>query len=297
MTSKSPMRTCEDVDATALSFAEIKALCAGDPRIKERMDLDVEVSRLRLMKADHQSKQFRLQDNLLTYYPKEIERNQGFLRGLEADLKTAADHPHPLLTENQEDNSPAVAVQAAKGFAGMEILGIMQQDKEAAGAMLLELCKQTKSTDAVPIGSYRGFSMSLLFDIFNQEYELTLHGEMTHRVKLGTDARGNLTRIDNALSQIPQRIEAVKAQLDNLHLQQKEAEVESNKPFPFEEELKSKSARLAFRDTELNLSKGTMQTQESQAIAKSARPSVLDKLKAVEWQPSSKPGKQREEVL
>ena len=134
MTSKSPVRSCDDVDETALSFAEIKALCAGDPRIKERMDLEVDVSRLKLMKADHQSKQFRLEDNLLKYFPEQIEKNKGFIAGLQADMQTLAAHPHP------ED-----------GFAGMEIRGDTLVDKENAGAALLDACKEVKSSEPVQI--------------------------------------------------------------------------------------------------------------------------------------------------
>ena len=215
MTSKSPVRSCDDVDETALSFAEIKALCAGDPRIKERMDLDVDVARLKLMKADHQSKQYRLEDQLLKTFPEEIEKNKGFIAGLEADMKTLAEHPHP------ED-----------GFAGMEVRGDTLTDKENAGAALLDACKEVKGTDPVPVGSYRGFAMSVSFDAFRQEYMLLLKGQMTHRATLGTDPRGNLTRIDNALSQMPQRLEAVKNQLDNLYQQQAAAKAEVGKPFP-----------------------------------------------------------------
>ena len=149
MTSKSPVRSCDDVDETALSFAEIKALCAGDPRIKERMDLDVDVARLKLMKADHQSKQYRLEDQLLKTFPEEIEKNKGFIAGLEADMATLAAHPHP------ED-----------GFAGMEVRGDTLTDKENAGAALLDACKEVKGADPVPVGSYRGFTMSVSFDAF-----------------------------------------------------------------------------------------------------------------------------------
>ena len=199
MTSKSPVRSCDDVDETALSFAEIKALCAGDPRIKERMDLDVDVARLKLMKADHQSKQYHLEDQLLKTFPEEIEKNKGFITGLEADMKTLAEHPHP------ED-----------GFAGMEVRGDTLTDKENAGAALLDACKEVKGSDPVSVGSYRGFAMSVEFNFFSKEYTLLLKGQMTHRATLGTDPRGNLTRIDNALGQMPQRLEAVKNQLDNL---------------------------------------------------------------------------------
>ncbi len=262
MTSKSPVRACDDVDETALSFAEIKALCAGDPRIKERMDLDVEVSRLKLMKADHQSKQFRLEDNLLKYFPEKIEQNKGYIRGLETDMQTLAAHPHPK-----------------DGFAGMEVRGDTLTDKENAGAALLDACKEVKGADPVQIGSYRGFSMEVSFQAFEKQYELTLRGEMSHKAVLGGDPRGNLIRLDNALAQMPQRLEAVQGQLENLFQQQEAAKAEVGKPFPQEQELRVKSARLLELDMELNMDGRGRPQQEQAAIAKSARPSVLDKLK------------------
>lgn len=279
MTSKSPVRSCDDVDETALSFAEIKALCAGDPRIKERMDLDVEVAKLKLMKADHQSKQYRLEDQLLKYFPQEIETNKGYIQGFEADLETLATHPHP-----------------ADGFAGMEIRGDVLTDKENAGAALLDACKEVKTSDPVQIGSYRGFTMSVEFEAWKQEYTLLLKGQMTHRATLGTDPRGNLTRIDNALAQMPQRLEAVKNQLENLYQQQAAAKEEVGKPFPFEDDLRVKSARLVELDTLLNID-GKGHAQPETVVAKSARPSVLDSLKrpVPPRSPEKKP-KQHEEV-
>ena len=279
MTSKSPVRSCDDVDETALSFAEIKALCAGDPRIKERMDLDVEVAKLKLIKADHQSKQYRLEDQLLKYFPQEIETNKGYIQGFEADLETLAAHPHP-----------------ADGFAGMEIRGDVLTDKENAGAALLDACKEVKTSDPVQIGSYRGFTMSVEFEAWKQEYTLLLKGQMTHRATLGTDPRGNLTRIDNALAQMPQRLEAVKNQLENLYQQQAAAKEEVGKPFPFEGDLRVKSARLVELDTLLNID-GKGHAQPETVVTKSARPSVLDSLKRpVPPRSLEKKPKQHEEV-
>lgn len=261
MTSKSPVRSCDDVDETALSFAEIKALCAGDPRIKERMDLDVEVSKLRLMKADHQSKQYRLEDKLLKYFPEQIEQTKGFIKGFEADIQTLAAHPHPK-----------------DGFAGMQIGNDILTDKEDAGTAILDACKQVKNSDLTPIGSYRGFSMYICFDVFNQEYNVQLKGEMTHRATLGTDARGNLIRIDNALSQMNGRLENTKVQLDNLYQQQAAAKDEVGKPFPNETEFQIKSARLIELDTLLNIDgKNTKDNQQS--LEDNTRPSVLESLK------------------
>ena len=279
MTSKSPVRSCDDVDETALSFAEIKALCAGDPRIKERMDLDVEVSRLKLMKADHQSKQYRLEDQLLKYFPEEIEKHKGFIKGFESDLEVLTAHPHP------ED-----------GFAGMEIRGDLLTDKENAGAALLDACKEVKTSDPVQIGSYRGYAISVEFSAWKQEYTLLLKGQMTHRATLGTDPRGNLTRIDNALAQMPQRLEAAKAQLDNLYQQQAAAKEEVGKPFLYEEELRSKNARLVELDTLLNID-GKGQAHAEAVVAKSTRTSVLDSLKRpVTPRSTDKKPKQHEEV-
>ena len=263
MTSKSPVRSCEDIDETALSYAEIKALCAGDERIKEKMDLDMDVAKLKLMKANHQSQQFRLEDNLLKYFPEETERNKGFIKGLEADMATLEAHPHPK-----------------DGFAGMVVRGDSLTDKDNAGAAILEACKEVKGLEPMEIGSYRGFTMSLSVEGFGQDFILTLKGQMTHRVTLGTDARGNLIRIDNALSDMPKRLQNVHAQLDNLHSQMDAAKAEIGKPFPQEAELAQKSARLAELNALLDIdSHAPAQRQASDVLEKSERPSVLESLK------------------
>jgi N12 class adenine-specific DNA methylase len=263
MTSKSPVRSCEDIDETALSYAEIKALCAGDERIKEKMDLDMDVAKLKLMKANHQSQQFRLEDNLLKYFPEEIERNKGFIKGLETDMATLDAHPHPK-----------------DGFAGMVVRGDSLTDKDNAGAAILEVCKEVKGLEPMEIGSYRGFTMSLSVEGFGQDFILTLKGQMTHRVTLGKDAHGNLIRIDNALADMPKRLQNVHAQLDNLHSQMDAAKAEIGKPFPQEAELAQKSARLAELNALLDIdSRAPAQRQELEVIAKSERPSVLEGLK------------------
>ena len=228
MTSKSPVRSCEDIDEAALSYAEIKALCAGDERIREKMDLDVDVARLRLMKANHQSQQYRLEDNILRHFPAQIEENKGFLSGFEADMKTLEQHPHPK-----------------DGFAGMEVKGDFLTDKDNAGAAILEAFKDAKGLESVPIGTYRGFSMSLTVELFGKYFILTLKGRMSHRVELGKDARGNLVRIDNALAQMPERYKTVQDRLENVQAQLATAKAELGKPFPQEDELRTKSARLA----------------------------------------------------
>ncbi len=271
MTSKSPVRSCEDVDETALSYAEIKALCAGDKRIKEKMDLDVDVARLKLMKASHQSQQFRLEDNLLRHFPEQIRQNESFVEGFTADMQTLSEHPHPV-----------------DGFAGMEVKGDLLTDKDNAGAAILEAFKDAKGMEPVPIGSYRGFAMSLTVEDFGRDFVLTLKGKMNHRVTLGKDARGNLTRIDNALNAIPQCMQAVQDKLTTLREQMETAKTELGKPFPQEEELRTKSVRLAGLNAELNIDDRTPMEQlaeESTISAKAERPSVLAKLKAPLTQP------------
>ena len=262
MTSKSPVRSCEDIDEAALSYAEIKALCAGDERIREKMDLDVDVARLRLMKANHQSQQYRLEDNILRHFPAQIEENKGFLSGFEADMKTLEQHPHPK-----------------DGFAGMEVKGDFLTDKDNAGAAILEAFKDAKGLEPVPIGSYRGFSMSLTVENFGKDFILTLKGRMSHRVELGKDARGNLVRIDNALAQMPERYKTVQGRLENVQAQLATAKAELGKPFPQEAELKEKSARLAELNAELNIDDRTPMEQAAENVV-AKRPSVLGKLKA-----------------
>ena len=262
MTSKSPVRSCEDIDEAALSYAEIKALCAGDERIREKMDLDVDVARLRLMKANHQSQQYRLEDNILRHFPAQIEENKGFLSGFEADMKTLEAHPHPK-----------------DGFAGMEVKGDFLTDKDNAGAAILEAFKDAKGLEPVPIGSYRGFAMSLTVENFGKDFILTLKGKMSHRVELGKDARGNLVRIDNALAQMPERYKTVQGRLENVQAQLATAKAELGKPFPQEAELKEKSARLAELNAELNIDDRTPMEQAAENVV-AKRPSVLDKLKA-----------------
>ena len=271
MTSKSPVRSCEDVDETALSYAEIKALCAGDERIKEKMDLDVDVARLKLMKASHQSQQYKLEDSILKRFPEEIEKSKGFISGLEADMKTLAAHPHP------ED-----------GFAGMTVKNDNLTDKDNAGAALLEAFKDVRGMEPVPVGTYRGFQMSLTLEDFGKDYVLTLKGRMTHRVTLGKDARGNLTRIDNVLNAMPDRLQNVRNTLDATTAQMEAAKAELGKPFPQEEELRVKSTRLAELNAELNIDERTPMEQladDAAISAKAERPSVLARLKAPLSQP------------
>ena len=262
MTSKSPVRSCEDVDEAALNYAEIKALCAGNPKIKEKMDLDIEVSRLKLLKASHQSNQYRMEDSLLTYFPENIEKNKGFIKGFEQDLKT--------LEKNMPDEG---------AFLPMIIKGDTLTDSDNAGAALLEACKEVKGKDPMEIGSYRGFTIHLSYDGFYNEFQLTLKGAMSHTAKLGMDSRGNLTRIDNALASMSDRLKAVADQLDNLYKQREAAKSEVGKPFLQEQELKDKVSRLSVLDAELNMSVSKQQKQADRRVSKGGRPSVLDNLK------------------
>ena len=275
MTSKSPVRSCDDVDEQALSYAEIKALCAGNPLIKEKMDLDIEVARLKVLKADHMSQQYRMEDKLLKYFPAEIESQQGYIQGFEADVQTVAAHP-----------------QITEGFCGIEVLGKHYTEKADAGEMILAACKEVKGTEPVSLGTYRGFAMELSFDSFRHEFDVVLKGAMSHRVTLGTDARGNITRLDNALSAASDRLEKAREQLVNLQNQQEATRAELGKPFPQEAELAQKSARLAALDAELNMD-GKSATEPA-----AERPSVLADLKSKsESIPPAKRSEEKEEVL
>ena len=299
MTSKSPVRSCEDVDETALSYAEIKALCAGNPLIKEKMDLDIDVARLRLLKSDHQSHQYRMEDDLLKRFPEKIKENEGFIAGLEADMKTLTEHPHPMVpvkptappqAEGEQPDAPAAdtpaapaaetaAVEVKQGFAGMKIGDQTFTDKiEAGKALIAEIRKGIKPGEPAEIGTYRGFSMALSVENFGTTFVLTLKGQMTHRAELGDDVLGNLLRIDHALNKMPERVMVLRSQLDNLHQQMKEIQGEIGKPFPQEAELQQKSARLAELNAQLGIEDGPAPAGE-QRLAKDARPSVLEGLK------------------
>ena len=264
MTSKSPVRSCEDVDETSLSYAEIKALCAGDPRIKEKMDLDIDVARLRLMKANHNAQQYRLEDKLMTTFPEQVEHLKRMIAGYEADIKLLASHPHPK-----------------DGFAGMRVRGDQLLDKENAGAALLDAMKDAHGLEPLPAGSYRGFQMFMTLEDFGRDYVLTLKGELPHRVTLGKDARGNLVRIDNALNAMEDRLRGAKAELENTYSQMENARAELGKPFPQEDELQAKSARLVELNNALDIDKqgGEPPVSDEPELPKSTRVSVLEKLK------------------
>nr|WP_313527688.1 SNF2-related protein [Anaerotignum sp.] len=269
MTSKSPVRSCEDIDEAALSYAEIKALCAGNPLIKEKMDLDIDVAKLKLLKANHQSTKYRLEDNLLKHFPESIERHKGYIKGFEQDIVTLTAHTQKVPQG-----------ELLKDDFKITIKGDTLTDKDNAGSAILEACKEIKNSDPVEIGSYKGFTMYLSYTAFGNEHTLTLKGAMSHTAKLGLDARGNLTRIDNALNNMPQRLQSVQKELENLYNQQAAAKLEVQKPFTQEQELKDKTARLAVLDRELNMSAmRSVPSKGTAMVSKQARPSILDSLK------------------
>ena len=260
MTSKSPVRSCEDVDEQALSYAEIKALCAGNPLIKEKMDLDVQVAKLKVLKADHQSQKFRLQDKLLTKFPADIQETNAHIAGLKADAQLAAAHP-----------------QGKEEFCGMVIKGVAYGEKKTAGERLVLACSELPNAEEKVIGSYRGFELSLRFDAFRTEYQALLKGQRKYTVPLGTDPLGNIIRLDNSLNNFPERITAAENELATLHQQQAAAQIEVEKPFPQEEELAEKSARLAELNAQLDVDEKSHEPEQDEQEQADAprRPSVL----------------------
>ena len=260
MTSKSPVRSCEDVDEQALSYAEIKALCAGNPLIKEKMDLDVQVAKLKVLKADHQSQKFRLQDKLLTKFPADIQETNAYIAGVKADAQLAAAHP-----------------QVQEGFCGMTIKGVTYDEKKTAGERLVLACSELPNAEEKVIGSYRGFELSLRFDTFRSEYQAILKGQRRYPVPLGTDPLGNIIRLDNSLNNFPERITSAENELTTLHQQQAAAQIEVEKPFPQEEELAEKSARLAELNAQLDVDEKSHEPEQEEEPDEDAprRPSVL----------------------
>ena len=260
MTSKSPVRSCEDVDEQALSYAEIKALCAGNPLIKEKMDLDVQVAKLKVLKADHQSQKFRLQDKLLTKFPADIRETNAYIAGVKEDAQLAAAHP-----------------QVQEGFCGMTIKGVTYDEKKTAGERLVLACSELPNAEEKVIGSYRGFELSLRFDTYRSEYQAILKGQRRYPVPLGTDPLGNIIRLDNSLNNFPERINSAENELATLHQQQAAAQIEVEKPFPQEEELAEKSARLAELNAQLDVDEKNHEPEQDEEEQEnvSRRPSVL----------------------
>ena len=239
MTSKSPVRSCEDVDATALSYAEIKMLAADNPHIKEKMDLDIQVQKLRLLKSNYLSEKYELEDKIIKYYPTTIARIKETIAGLEKDRSLAKEHPKPL------DDT----------FVGIEVKGVSYSEKAEGGQKIIDACKEMTSPDPVPLGKYRGFDLEISFDTFEKAYQVKIKGSLSRSVSLGTDAVGNITRIDNAIEKIPERLEAKSRELSTLEQQFATAKAEVEKPFDKEEELTEKTNRLNVLNGLLNVDK------------------------------------------
>ena len=254
MTSKSPVRSCEDADETTLSYAEVKALCAGDPRIKEKMDLDVQVAKLRLLKSSHQSQKYQLEDRLMQYFPREIAATRVAILGCEVDVATRDAHPAP-----------------ADSFAGIELQGLHYDERVAAGEALMQILPTIMDTEPVHVGTFRGFDVEVSLEQFGK-HVLTLKGTLEHHVELGADARGNVTRIENALTALDKKLGALSTRLADLQRQVENAREELEKPFPQEDELREKSARLVELNAELDM-ENNAEPQEAE------KPSVLAKLK------------------
>ena len=237
MSSKSPVRSCEDIDETALSYAEIKMLATGNPHIKEKMDLDIQVQKLRLLKSSFLSEKYALEDKIIKFYPQEIARRADVIAGLKSDIERVAEHPKP----------------SDETFVGMTVKGAFYSEKADAGNAILEACKAMTNPDPIPLGEYRGFTMELYFEA--REYKVRLKGELGYPVTLGTDTFGNITRLDNALEGLPKRLEMNEMELDNIKKQFETAKVDVERPFPQEEELKAKTDRLNELNALLNVDK------------------------------------------
>ena len=273
MTSKSPMRSCDDIDEQALSYAEIKALCAGDPRIREKMDLDVQVAKLKVLRGDFQNQKYRLEDKLLKTFPEEIQKQKTRIAALQQDSQIAAAHP-----------------QDKESFCGMTIKGMVYDDKKAAGERLLLARQEMPNADMMLLGTYRGFELNIRFDSFKNEHQAVLRAELSYPVSLGDDARGNITRLDNAIDNFADRIADAENALQNLEQQKQAAEIEVAKPFSQEEELQEKSARLAELNALLNIDRDRSSSQDAPEETKeeaspAARPSVLAALEEKANQP------------
>ena len=263
MTSKSPMRSCDDIDEQALSYAEIKALCAGDPRIREKMDLDVQVAKLKVLRGDFQNQKYRLEDKLLKTFPEEIQKQKTRIAALQQDSQIAAAHP-----------------QDKENFCGMTIKGMVYDDKKAAGERLLLARQEMPNADMMLLGTYRGFELNIRFDSFKNEHQAVLRAELSYPISLGDDARGNITRLDNAIDNFADRIADAENALQNLEQQKQAAEVEVAKPFAQEEELAEKSARLSELNALLNIDRDRSSSQDApketeKAESPAPRPSVL----------------------
>lgn len=239
MTSKSPVRSAEDIDETALSYAEIKMLATGNPYIKEKMDLDIQVQKLKLLKSNFLSEKYALEDKIIKYYPQRITALENRIEGLKQDVETAKQHPKP--TDDR--------------FVGMEVKGVFYSEKADAGKAIIEACKQMNSPDPIPLGKYRGFETELLFNTAERNYEVRLKGATSRNVPLGDDAHGNIIRLDNGIDRFAESLSLAENDLENTKNQLETAKKEVQKPFIQEEELKTKLARLDELNILLNMDK------------------------------------------
>jgi SNF2 family DNA or RNA helicase len=237
MTSKSPVRSCEDVDEAALTYAEVKALATGNPYIKEKMDLDIQVSKLKLMKANHTSQKYRLEDNITKHYPKQITVFSERVAGFDKDIK------------QYETNKPA-----DKEHFRMNVGGKVYTEKKEAGAALIAMCKEIKGINAnADVGEYLGFKLNITFETFNNRFILNAKGALSHQMELGSDPLGNITRINNLLEAMPLQLDESKTKLANTQKQLETAKTEVTKPFPQEAELNEKLEKLARLNALLNM--------------------------------------------
>ena len=239
MTSKSPVRSAEDIDETALSYAEIKMLATGNPYIKEKMDLDIQVQKLKLLKSNFLSERYALEDKIIKYYPQRITALENRIEGLKQDVETAKQHPKP--TDDR--------------FVGMEVKGVFYSEKADAGKAIIEACKQMNSPDPIPLGKYRGFETELLFNTAERNYEVRLKGATSRNVPLGDDAHGNIIRLDNGIDRFAESLSLAENDLENIKNQLETAKKEVQKPFSQEEELRTKLARLDELNILLNMDK------------------------------------------
>lgn len=256
MTSKSPVRSAEDIDETALSYAEIKMLATGNPYIKEKMDLDIQVQKLKLLKSNFLSEKYRLEDKIIKFYPKEITRLTERIENLKLDIVRLEQHPKP--TDDR--------------FIGMEVKGVSYTEKADAGKAIIEACKSMTSPEPIPLGEYRGFDLELSFNTVERAYEVRIKGDTSHTVALGDDVFGNITRIDNRIERIPELLEAAKNELANTEKQFETAKQEVEKPFSKEDELKAKTARLDELNILLNLDKKENELVDSEPDENEAEP-------------------------
>ena len=239
MTSKSPVRSADDIDETALSYAEIKMLATGNPYIKEKMDLDIQVQKLRLLKSSYLSEIYALEDKIIKHFPQQIAVKKELISALEKDLATAQKHPKP--TDDR--------------FVGIEVKGAFCSEKAEGGQKIIDACQQMNSPDPITLGAYRGFGLELSFDTMERTYKVKIRGVASRTISLGTDPAGNITRIDNAIEKIGDNLEAVKAELEGLEKQFEVAKEEVKKPFSKEQELKEKTDRLNVLNGLLNVDK------------------------------------------